>query len=542
MSLRRITKFIYIFSLSTFAVGCHSSSGISTSGDTITSGNMALSLLSASSATTTATKNLAAGDFETISALGTIFYSNGQGHYCGYDWDGYLRAGGNPAETGIAEISSIPNGMIYDGTCVVGLGTQVWLAPLPWMSDRIDPEGSVDFMSLFTDQATDWSATAANVSVIKLYGEWVQFVATKADLQAIFTFANSHNMKVALETGPLNPGSNGCGVNVESFADSGFPQMATNILSAGGTLAYIDMDEPYYFASMYTGANACNWSASQVAQGIQSFIAQAKSYFPNVVVGEVEPIVPSSVSIYETWLSTYKQLTGAAIPYFKTDVNWGDSAWPTEVKALETYVKGQGSQFGIIYTGNDPTTDAAWDSNLESFVNQYEGTGGVGGKPDIVTFQSWTAMPDHVLPQEGNTFLSALLWYFSQGPLSRRTLNTIKAGDFKIGDAIYYSNGLQYCLYDSWAEYINAGGNADTSTVTAYSSIPNSMVSNSVCTIPVGNFRIGAAIYSSNGSHYCLYDSWSLYLADGGNPNVATVPNYTDIPSTMVSDGNCGTN
>ncbi|WP_428376775.1 hypothetical protein [Lichenicoccus sp.] len=63
--------------------------------------------------------------------------------------------------------------------------------------------------------------------------------------------------------------------------------------------------------------------------------------------------------------------------------------------------------------------------------------------------------------------------------------------------------------------------------------------------IPNSNFiatinGVGA-IYASNGSHFCWYDTWALYLRfNHNNPNVSYMKTYNRIPLTMIYDGVCG--
>ena len=93
-----------------------------------------------------------------------------------------------------------------------------WFAPLPPMptSEGRPYTGSDDFMQLFEPDAP-WAAAAGHVQVFKLYGEWVAYHATDAQLRQVVADLNRRGLALAVEVGPLTPPAE-CGAGVESFA------------------------------------------------------------------------------------------------------------------------------------------------------------------------------------------------------------------------------------------------------------------------------------------------------------------------------------
>ncbi len=289
-----------------------------------------------------------------------------------------------------------------------------WFGPLPPMStDAGRPFiGSEDFMSLFAPDAP-WSQAAGHIQVFKLYGEWVAYNATDAQLRQVVDDLRQRGLALAVEAGPSPPPAD-CGQGVESFA--GIPEsrkIADRIKAAGGTIDLIAMDEPYFFGHFYDGPNACHFSAEKIAQGVGEYIQFMRGEFPDVIIGDTEPISgPAGAPEYQAWLDIFRQVNGYDPAFLHLDVDWSRSTWPQEVKSIEDYGRGLGIPIGIIYTGNfQDQTDEAWLSIAGERVKRYELQ--TGGKPDQVLFQSWNDKPDHVLPEsDPYTFTGFIKTYF----------------------------------------------------------------------------------------------------------------------------------
>ncbi|HSB90453.1 MAG TPA: hypothetical protein VLD63_10565, partial [Anaerolineales bacterium] len=118
-------------------------------------------------------------------------------------------------------------------------------------------------MDLF-DAGAPWEDAASHVQVFKLYGEWVAYHASDAELRMAVDGIRARGMALAVEAGPLDPPAN-CGQGVEGFAGTEEGRrIARRILQAGGRLDLIALDEPLFFASIYNGPNACHWDADRV--------------------------------------------------------------------------------------------------------------------------------------------------------------------------------------------------------------------------------------------------------------------------------------
>src|SRR5262249_61674219 len=81
--------------------------------------------------------------------------------------------------------------------------------------------------------------------------------------------------------------------------------------------------EPFYYANVYDGRNACHWSAEQIAVQVRDFVAAVRAVFPRVVVGDIEPLAPDvQVDQLVHWLDAYHDVTGSSLPFFHLDVGF----------------------------------------------------------------------------------------------------------------------------------------------------------------------------------------------------------------------------
>ncbi len=291
----------------------------------------------------------------------------------------------------------------------------IWFAPLdPYprpLANGVTLVGSPDFLDLFSATAP-WSDAATRVHVFKLYPQFMG-TASDVDLVRVVTDLNRRGIAIALEDGPLTASAT-CGRGVEGFGGlANGLRSVQRIRSAGGTVRYIALDEPYYFGSLYTGLNACRRSAEQVAQEVSSYVRSIRNAAPDIVIGDIEPLTADLASdVYVRWLDAYRSTTGETLPFFHLDLDWSRQDWPAAARSIEAAARQRGIEFGIIYFGNPgDVSDAAWVAHAADRMAVYEGR--TGGKPEHVIFQSWHDHPDRVLPEtDGTTFTALIDRYF----------------------------------------------------------------------------------------------------------------------------------
>jgi hypothetical protein len=280
----------------------------------------------------------------------------------------------------------------------------VWFAPLP---PGIWPNGLTgvqDFMKLFTPSAP-WSEAAAHIQVFKVSNNAVflgRLPGTPSDDQwrQVFADLNRRGIALAMEWGPLTP--EGCGVGIEGFDGESGALMANKIKALGGNLKYIAMDEPFSGGSLAIGPTACNWTPRQTAANALRSIAQVRTVFPDVIVGDIEPIPAAEAPTdwlqrYSAWLDAWRDLSGAPFPFVHLDVNWSVN-WLPDVQSMRRELASRRIPFGMIYNGFwEDITDADWVSDTIRHFVKYETQTGV--TPDHVVFQTWDRHPTRALPE-----------------------------------------------------------------------------------------------------------------------------------------------
>jgi len=282
--------------------------------------------------------------------------------------------------------------------------------------------GADDFMALFKPEAP-WSEAASHIQIFKLYGEWVAYHASEAELRLAVQNIQQRGLALAVEVGPLTA-TDSCGQGVEGFAgiQEGL-RIAQRILQAGGALNLLALDEPYYFGHFYDGEKACHWTDQRIAQEIGQYIQAMRAIFPAARVGDIEPLTGAAgAQQYQAWLVAFRAVNGYDLDFLHLDVDWSRRDWPQEVKAIQEFGRVRNVPIGLIYTGNwSDASDEAWLSIAGVRVKQYEIE--ASGKLEQVLFQSWHDKPDRALPEsDPYTFTGFVRNYFlAKDSLGMRT-------------------------------------------------------------------------------------------------------------------------
>jgi hypothetical protein len=287
--------------------------------------------------------------------------------------------------------------------------------PSDWTNGKT---GMADFMQLFAANAP-WANAASHVQVFSTPDSTFTGSAgtlTDTQWQQVFAYLTANNMALGVEWGPLTP--EGCGSGVEGFGGQAALNMAQKFKSLGGNRQYIIFDEPFYYANIYSGTGACNWTAGQIAANALQNVAKVRTVFPNVIVGDTEPVRAAEVSDwlprYAAWIDAWKAAAGTPFAFFHCDMHWEGPDWIADANGMRQQLAARGIPFGIIYDSQEAQkTDAGWMQDAENHFVDYELHGGAA--PDHARFQSWNTHPAYVLPETAPTALTYLVdRYFRQ--------------------------------------------------------------------------------------------------------------------------------
>jgi hypothetical protein len=263
---------------------------------------------------------------------------------------------------------------------------QIWFAPGP---------GTADLIRLF-EQPGEWRHSRALTSVFKFYQQHTQTPAPDIvgpntyDALArsgAFRTLKQWGMRIALEAGAVK--------DFYCTADaSGMNAAIGNTLAslravdaAGGTVAYVAMDEPFVAGrASVCGGPALEPTADRVAQ----YVAAVRASLRSVQIGLIEAYPFSSASAIETIVSLL-EARGAKPAFLHMDVDWhlsGAAPFERDMARLQAFCANRQIPFGIIITGYDGNADALYAVDVYGITELI-----------VRTFGTWPRMPDHLIFQ-----------------------------------------------------------------------------------------------------------------------------------------------
>jgi len=274
------------------------------------------------------------------------------------------------------------------------------VAPGTTSSDRIwfcPGPGTLDYLSLF-EHPEQWPHALDLVDVFKFYQQHTQtppaatlgpnsydaFVRAGA-----FQTLMKWGKKIAIEAGAVKefyctPDASGMNASIQNTLDS-----IRAVQTAGGTVSYIAMDEPFVSGRSKTcGGPALEPTADRVAQYMNAVTA----VYPAVKVGLIEAYPFSSAASLESAVQLLKA-RGVTPVFLHMDVDWhlaGAAAFRRDMAALQSFASAQGIPFGIIVTGYNGDADALYAVDVGGIVDLLTETFGTWDHmPDQLIFQSW---------------------------------------------------------------------------------------------------------------------------------------------------------
>lgn len=293
--------------------------------------------------------------------------------------------------------------LILAGSCARA-EPRIWLSPLS--STTADRTGAADFMNLF-ESNSPWKEVAAAVSVFKLYPYFVGR-ASDEDLKKIFGDLDRRHISVALEARVLTA-TKSCKMQNGDGGGSTI-HLLDRVKRLGGKIDYLAMDEPLKHA--LAGDVHCRASLDAVVSDILRNVAQFKRRFPNLKVGDIEPIgawpnAPTLLSDTIAFVDKYREKSGESLAFFHADVGW-TVPWKTITEKLQRELSQRSVPFGIIYNGEDlANSDEQWTQEAVNHFLQFEACG--KQRPDDVIFQTWRPHPTKVLPEDDQTTLTGVV-------------------------------------------------------------------------------------------------------------------------------------
>lgn len=322
-------------------------------------------------------------------------------------------------------------GVMSAADALPGRAVQIWLAPAsPVYTRGADPDIGSDLQAMFQPGAP-WTEAAKHVAVVKLM---TQFVRGAPDglLASLFSDLARRNIRLAVEGLMLTGRS--CGAGIEGYdGPNAVADLAARVQRLGGDLAYVAMDEPLWYGHHYSGANACHSPISEVAQDVATKITAMRRYFPNIQVGDIEPVgVPETsdwMAEMTEWVRAYHKAVGVPLPFFHADIQWGGQ-WRTQLRVLAEDLCKTGIRLGVGYAGNPADYPQQWIQRAEQRSRMTEMEGVV--MPDDAILQICCNLhPPHNIPEDNDsTFTYLVDQYFWMDTVAMAEVEVNQVGSY----------------------------------------------------------------------------------------------------------------
>ncbi len=275
------------------------------------------------------------------------------------------------------------------------------LGPVHWRDMR------PDYLQMFGPDAP-WADAARKVSVYKVSPSLVDYAPSDV-LRTIFADLQRRGFALAWEMGAVPPGT-GCGTGTEGYAGD-TARSVQRIKAAGGQLRYVAMDEPYWYGHYAKTAHSCQLSVEALAQGVAERLKVVRAVFPDVEVGDIEPVGNPPDDGYTdklvAWAQAFRAATGKPLAFIHADVNW-KGIWRQQLPEFVEKAKALKIPSGVIING-DPAAGSNEGWVAAAIIHQQQVVDVVHVKPDQLIFQSWEHLPTRVVPEQSPGTMTNLI-------------------------------------------------------------------------------------------------------------------------------------
>ena len=259
---------------------------------------------------------------------------------------------------------------------------------------------------------TSWENSRKKISVYSFYYQ-VILQSTPENLKRKLTFLRQNGIKIAIEFPGLTWVENGVGYRIEGFQKEVFSKkIIAKFQSISEKPDYIILDEPFYFGHVKKGSNYPSYDQLTLAEKIKENIDPLYKVFPEIKVGEVEPInkVYHESSDFSQWPNTFYEVTGKNIAFIHADVTWGKE-WRKPLKFLANMADKNKFRYGVIFNSSDAkASEDKWMNSVRDNITTYVNSD-IPAAQNII-FQSWNKNPQIIFEDANpNAFSSAILYY-----------------------------------------------------------------------------------------------------------------------------------
>ena len=316
-----------------------------------------------------------------------------------------------PARLTICLLSCAALGSLLFAQSATSGADRIWFCPGP---------GTLDFVGLF-EHPEEWERSRGEVDVFKFYQQHTLLppptsvgpnsypaLVSAGAFRQLMTWG----IKIAMEAGTVKdfyctPDASGMARSIQSTLGS-----LAAIASAGGSVTYLAMDEPWVSGrSPKCGGPALDPTADRVA----TYMTAVQSAYPALRIGLIEAYPFSSADAIVQILQLLRA-RGVPPAFLHMDVDWHSLApgdFQRDMARLKAACDSQGIPFGIIVVGYNGDADALYAIDAGAIASLIADT-----------FQTWDAMPQHIVFQSwvvSSTGLSITPSNLPEGQLDTHT-------------------------------------------------------------------------------------------------------------------------
>ncbi|MGJ4927600.1 hypothetical protein ACQR1I_20325 [Bradyrhizobium sp. HKCCYLS2038] len=281
----------------------------------------------------------------------------------------------------------------------------VWFAPIH-PNDRPAGKGVPDYFDLFSDSAP-WQSVASKISVFQIYLDLLRR-GSDDEIRSLISYLRSKGISLSIEM-PVLADTAWCEPGTKR--KRWMVPLIARLKRLGGDLNYIAMVGPLVDGHVYKKKFYCNRPVEDVAADAAATITEIRKFYPNVIVGDIEPLAkhPEYPNWGElpVWLEAFKRQAGVPISFIHLDVRWALN-WKEPLLDLVRDARRFGVRVGVIYHG-DPLASSSEAVAAGLAKHEAEVEIELGVRPDEVIFQSWLNYPEYALPEDNPSSMTGIV-------------------------------------------------------------------------------------------------------------------------------------
>jgi hypothetical protein len=293
---------------------------------------------------------------------------------------------------------------------------RVWFCPGP---------GTIDYVRLF-EQPSEWAHARQLVSVFKFYQQHTQIPAPSIvgpntyDSLAragVFRTLKAWGKKTAIEVGAVKEGYCTPDASGMNAAIAGSVASVRAIENAGGSVAYLALDEPFLSGQLRVcGGPGLEATADRLA----IYGAGVRQAVPNVLVGLIEAYPSFNPDAFASMIQLLAT-RGVKPAFLHVDVDIkalraGRDDFARDMTRLATTCREQRIPFGIIIWGYNGDNDVLYSLDAERLAGAVAETFRWDAMPEHLIFQSWAESATGLritpanLPEDRQYSHTQILW------------------------------------------------------------------------------------------------------------------------------------